>query len=109
MAVAEHTSARGFAYTTLSAEELALRDEVRAFIKAELPVGGYRPCLGMSADHDPEFTSKMAAKGWVGMSIPARYGGPAHTAVSTSLTVATPDFTRCNASRHNAACKRLAT
>ncbi len=87
MAVAEQASARGFAYTTLTAEELALREEVRAFIKAELPVGGYRPCLGMSADHDPEFTRKMAAKGWVGMSIPTRYGGPAHTAVDRFIVV----------------------
>ncbi len=87
MAIAQQTASRGFTYTVLTPAEEALRGEVRAFIAAELPVGGYEPALGMSAGHNGEFTKKMAERGWVGMSIPTSYGGPAHTAVDRFIVV----------------------
>jgi hypothetical protein len=87
MAIAEQAAARGFTYTTLTPQERDLRREVREFLRQELPIGGYRPCLGMAAEHDRSFTEKMAERGWVGMSIPARYGGPEHTAVDRFIVV----------------------
>ena len=63
-----------FALTALTAAELALRDEVRAFLAAEL-APDYRPGLSLSAPHDPDFSRRLAARGWVGMAIPVEYGG----------------------------------
>jgi alkylation response protein AidB-like acyl-CoA dehydrogenase len=76
-----------FAPVTLTAEEEALRVEVREFLALELPPGTYRPGLGMAADHSPEFSAKMAARGWVGMAIPAAYGGPGRSPVDRFILV----------------------
>ena len=64
-----------FAPVTLSPGQERLRAEVREFLASELPRGSYRPGLGMNADASPEFSRKLAARGWVGMTIPAQYGG----------------------------------
>ncbi len=69
-----------FRPTTLSRAEEDLRSEVRAFLAAELPPD-HRPGLGMGAAHDPEFSKRLAARGWVGMAIPPEYGGRGRTAV----------------------------
>lgn len=69
-----------FGPTTLSPAEEALRLEVREFLAAELPPD-HRPGLGMAARHDPEFSRKLAQRGWVGMAIPPEYGGRGRTAV----------------------------
>jgi alkylation response protein AidB-like acyl-CoA dehydrogenase len=76
-----------FSFTELTPDEQALRAEVRAFLQAELPRGSFEPGLGMSASHDPAFSRKMAARGWVGMSVPRAYGGPARTAVDRFIVV----------------------
>jgi alkylation response protein AidB-like acyl-CoA dehydrogenase len=73
-----------FSATTLSPAEEALRHEVRDFLAAELPAD-HRPGLGMAARHDPEFSRKLAARGWVGMAIPPEYGGQGGTAVDRFL------------------------
>jgi len=57
-----------------SAED-ALRSEVRDFLAEELPPGTYRPALGFNARHSPEFSRKLAERGWLGMAIPSQYGG----------------------------------
>ncbi|WP_153502753.1 acyl-CoA dehydrogenase family protein [Cumulibacter manganitolerans] len=69
-----------FAPTPLSPAELELRDDVREFLAAELP-DDHVPGLGMAAGHDPVFSKKLAAKGWLGMAIPKKYGGHERTAV----------------------------
>ncbi|WP_134324077.1 acyl-CoA dehydrogenase family protein [Cumulibacter soli] len=69
-----------FIPTGLSAQELQLQREVREFVKDALPAG-YRPGLGMGASRSPEFSKKLAERGWVGMAIPKQYGGHARTAV----------------------------
>jgi alkylation response protein AidB-like acyl-CoA dehydrogenase len=76
-----------FSPVTLTAEEEARRVEVREFLARELPRGTYRPGLGMAADHSPEFSAKMAARGWVGMAIPAAYGGPGRSPVDRFIVV----------------------
>jgi len=76
-----------FAPVTLTAEEEALREEVRAFLADELPKGTYRPGLGMSAGHSPEFSRKLAARGWVGMAVPPQYGGHGRSPVDRFIVV----------------------
>jgi alkylation response protein AidB-like acyl-CoA dehydrogenase len=64
-----------FEATDLTSEEVKLQAEVRAFLEAELPRGTFRPGLGMAAPRDREFSGKLAERGWIGMTLPARYGG----------------------------------
>lgn len=52
----------------------ALREEVRAFLQAELAAGAYTPHLGHT-EFDAAFTRKVAARGWIGMTWPKQYGG----------------------------------
>jgi alkylation response protein AidB-like acyl-CoA dehydrogenase len=69
-----------FRPTVLSPEEEALRAEVRQFLAEELGPD-HRPALGMNARFDPEFSRKLAARGWVGMAMPKEYGGHGRSAV----------------------------
>lgn len=69
-----------FDTTVLSPSELELRGAVREFLAAELPTDRI-PALGMAADHDPEFSRKLADAGWVGMAVPPEYGGRGRSAV----------------------------
>ncbi|NMH99919.1 acyl-CoA dehydrogenase family protein [Pseudonocardia acidicola] len=75
-----------FAPTVLTPEEERLRLEVREFLAAELPPD-FRPGLGLGGRHDPEFSRKLAARGWVGMSIPTEYGGGGRTPVERFVVV----------------------
>lgn len=69
-----------FSPTVLSAGEEDLRADVRSFLAEELPKG-HTPGLGMAAGHDPDFSKRLAARGWVGMAVPPEYGGHGRTAV----------------------------
>ncbi len=53
---------------------LKLREEVRAFLRAEIAAGSYVPHLG-HAEFDLAFTKKVAARGWIGLTWPKPYGG----------------------------------
>ncbi len=53
---------------------LALREEVRAFLRDEVANGTFVPHLG-HAKHDLEFTRRVAARGWIGLTWPRQYGG----------------------------------
>ena len=59
----------------------ALRDEVRDFLKTEL--AGRTPLQKAESwnGHDPEFSRKMGARGWIGMTWPKKYGGHERTAL----------------------------
>jgi alkylation response protein AidB-like acyl-CoA dehydrogenase len=63
-----------FSALDLPPAALALREEVRAFLKAEAAAGTYVPRLG-HAEFDAGFTRRVAARGWIGMTWPKRYGG----------------------------------
>jgi alkylation response protein AidB-like acyl-CoA dehydrogenase len=51
-----------------------LQQEVREFLRTELAALDFKPRLGHTEFH-PEFTRRVAARGWIGMTWPKRYGG----------------------------------
>lgn len=71
----------------LTASELKLRAQVREFLAETLPWGTFEPGLGMGAEVDPGFSAALAERGWIGMAIPARYGGHDATAVDRFVVV----------------------
>ncbi|MBJ7336785.1 acyl-CoA dehydrogenase family protein [Mycolicibacterium sp.] len=65
----------------LTDDEVKLQGEVRDFLESELPRGSFRPGLGMSSPADRDFSRKLAQRRWLGMALPAEFGGGARTAV----------------------------
>lgn len=62
--------------TDADAALTTLREEVRGFLAAEREAGSYRPiCDCWLEGHDPEFSRKLGARGWLGMTWPRQYGG----------------------------------
>jgi acyl-CoA dehydrogenase len=54
----------------------ALRREVRAFLADEIAAGTFNPDRPGHGDaHSPEFSRRVGAKGWIGMTWPKKYGG----------------------------------
>lgn len=54
----------------------ALRLEVREFLRVERDGGRFeRRCDAWLQGHDPDFSRKLGAKGWLGMTWPTEYGG----------------------------------
>lgn len=53
-----------------------LRAEVRAFIAEQLAVGAFTPTVDAWLSRwDQDFTAALAARGWLGMTVPVEYGG----------------------------------
>jgi 3-oxocholest-4-en-26-oyl-CoA dehydrogenase alpha subunit len=76
-----------FTPSELTDAELALQAEVRGFLAAELPRGGFTPGLGMWSGRDQDFSRALAARGWLGMALPRRYGGADRGAVDRFIVV----------------------
>src|SRR6201998_2410401 len=54
----------------------ALQREVRAFIAEEVAAGTFTPAhVGHGEGQSPEFSRRVGAKGWIGMTWPKKYGG----------------------------------
>jgi alkylation response protein AidB-like acyl-CoA dehydrogenase len=70
-----------FDFTELNEAERSLQAEVREFLAVTLPRGSFEPGLGMAGRKDPGFSQQLAARGWVGMSLPREYGGGDRSAV----------------------------
>ena len=60
---------------TIPREAEALRAEVRAFLAEELPAYKLHVRAGSWSRFEPEFSRKLAARGWVGMAWSKEYGG----------------------------------
>ena len=59
-----------------SAETDALRTEVRAFLAEQLAAGAFTPSVdAWLTGWDEAFTAELAARGWLGMTVPVEYGG----------------------------------
>jgi alkylation response protein AidB-like acyl-CoA dehydrogenase len=73
-----------------------LRTEVRAFLQEEIAAGTYNP-QEPGTDHgfSPEFSRKVGAKGWIGMTWPKQYGG--HERSFLERYVVTEEFRIANA------------
>ncbi len=76
-----------FAPSELSDAELALQAEVREFLARSLPRGSFAPGLGMAASRDQDFSRALAARGWLGMALPRRYGGSERSIVERFIVV----------------------
>ncbi|MEV0083990.1 acyl-CoA dehydrogenase family protein [Saccharopolyspora sp. NPDC050642] len=76
-----------FLPTSLTPAELALRAEVRAFL-AEENIERHAAGAELAGGLNRDFSRRLAAKGWVGMAIPTRYGGHGRTAVERFVVVA---------------------
>ncbi len=76
-----------FAPSELTEAELALQGEVREFLAGELPRGSFAPGLGMSSPRDQDFSRALAARGWLGMALPRRYGGAERGVVDRFIVV----------------------
>ncbi|MBL6598194.1 MAG: acyl-CoA dehydrogenase family protein [Alphaproteobacteria bacterium] len=60
----------------LPPEAEELRIEVRAFLAEELANGGFDPrSTILTSAFDKEFSKRVGAKGWIGMTWPKKYGG----------------------------------
>ena len=65
-----------------------LRADVRAFLDDELASGGFVPhCDAWLSEWDEDFTKRMAARGWIGMTVPPEYGGPGRPAADRYVVV----------------------
>ncbi|OBA54328.1 acyl-CoA dehydrogenase [Nocardia sp. 852002-20019_SCH5090214] len=57
-------------------QHAALRREVRTFLRECLDEGVFTPGIDTwLTDWDPQFSRRLAARGWIGMTIPVEYGG----------------------------------
>ncbi len=60
----------------LSEEQEKFRQEVRDFLEDELKQGLWEPsCDAWIMGHDPEFTKRVAQRGWIGLTWPKEHGG----------------------------------
>ena len=58
----------------------ALRTEVREFLAEQLAAGAFTPSVdAWLSGWDEDFTSALAQRGWLGMTVPACYGGHGRT------------------------------
>lgn len=70
------TAALQFDPIRLPPECETLRQEVRAFLKEEIAAGTFDPHRPQSEDNDNrEFSRRVGARGWIGMTWPKKYGG----------------------------------
>ncbi len=61
---------------TFSKEQHDFREEVRSFLEEDLSKGGFNPtCDSWISGYSPEFSRKLAERGWIGLSWPKQCGG----------------------------------
>jgi acyl-CoA dehydrogenase len=85
-----------FDQTRLPPECELLRQEVRAFIAAEVAAGAFDPIHpGHGELCNPAFSRRVGAKGWIGMTWPRKYGG--HERSFLERHVVTEEFLVANA------------
>jgi alkylation response protein AidB-like acyl-CoA dehydrogenase len=66
----------------LGPDAARLRAEVRDFLAAERRAGTFEPrCDSWLAGWDEEFSRRLGARGWLGMTVPAEYGGHGRSAL----------------------------
>ena len=76
-----------FAFATLPARAEDFRAEVRDFLAAEMPVLPAEVRARSWMGFDAAFSRRLAARGWVGVTLPAEFGGAALDAFSRFVLV----------------------
>ena len=90
------TTSLSFDPVRLSPQCEALRTEVRAFLAQEISAGTFEPHHpGYSESYDRDFSRRVGAKGWIGMTWPKQYGG--HERTQLERYVVTEEFRVANA------------
>ena len=70
------SSAIHFDPIRLPPEAQALREEVRQFLREEIDAGTFDPNVSpLQSGFNPEFSRRVGARGWIGMTWPKKYGG----------------------------------
>ncbi|MFE4956046.1 acyl-CoA dehydrogenase family protein [Streptomyces sp. NPDC056653] len=83
--MSEHGKSLGFEPIALTEAECALVTEVRAFARAApFPPSAESPTRG---GFSRTYSEELANRGWVGMTIPAEYGGSARSGVERCLVI----------------------
>ncbi|KJL42314.1 acyl-CoA dehydrogenase family protein [Microbacterium trichothecenolyticum] len=73
---------------SLSEELVKLRREVRAFLASELESGAFRAHSDQwLAGWDPEFSRRLADRGWLGMALPTEFGGSSASPMARFVVV----------------------
>lgn len=76
------------ATNTSEAVHQTLRLEVRNFLAAERAAHTFTPgCDGWSVGYDRQFSRKLGAQGWLGMTWPRQYGGGEHSSLARFVVV----------------------
>ena len=97
------TTALEFDQIRLPPECDALRHEVRAFLADEVARGTFDPHRpGHGDSHSKEFSQRIGARGWIGMTWPKKYGGRERNFLERY--VVTEEFRVANAPVRNRAC-----
>ena len=90
------TTSLSFDPVRLSPQCEPLRTEVRAFLAQEISAGTFDPHHpGYSESYDRDFSRRVGAKGWIGMTWPKQYGG--HERSQLERYVVTEEFRVANA------------
>ena len=90
------TTSLSFDPVRLSPQCEALRTEVRAFLAQEISAGTFEPHHpGYSESYDRDFSRRVGAEGWIGMTWPKQYGG--HERSQLERYVVTEEFRVANA------------
>ncbi len=67
---------------SFSKEQKKLRQEVRSFLEDELARELWKPaCDAWIQGYDPEFTKRVAQKGWIGLTWPKEHGGQERSSI----------------------------
>jgi acyl-CoA dehydrogenase len=77
-----------FPAASLPASTEQLRAELRSFLAAEIAAGTFVPrCDTWLSQHDPAFSKKLGAAGFLGLPWPVEYGGHGRTALDRFVVV----------------------
>jgi alkylation response protein AidB-like acyl-CoA dehydrogenase len=60
---------------SLSEEQKMLKDSARNFLEKECPTTMVREMVKDKKGYSPQLWQKMAELGWIGLSLPTKYGG----------------------------------
>jgi len=77
-----------FPDAALPASTEEIRTRIRAFLEAELANGSFTPRADTwLSGHDPDFSKKLGAEGFLGLTYPTQYGGQGRSALDRFVVV----------------------